>query len=66
MVKLHAGCGIKLKLSNFYLTLVTVDTEVLRKPARQFTIERWQLINIRMIIQCRNILMKNWCIERPC
>ena len=40
MVKLHAGCEIKLKLSNFYLTLVTVDTEVLRKPARHHTINR--------------------------
>jgi hypothetical protein len=41
MVKLHAGRRINLELSNFYLTLVTIDTEVLRKPARQFTIERW-------------------------
>ncbi|ALO14558.1 hypothetical protein L21SP5_00890 [Salinivirga cyanobacteriivorans] len=40
MVKLHAGAGINLKLSNFSLTLVSVDTEVLRKPARQFTIGR--------------------------
>ncbi len=44
MVKLHAGCGIKLKLSNFYLILVTVDNEVLRKPARQFTIERYMAL----------------------
>ena len=40
----QTACGVMNKIGSFelFFTLVTVDTEVLRKPARQFTIGRYK------------------------
>jgi hypothetical protein len=45
MIKLHAGAGI-----NFYLTLISFDTEVFRNPARQFTCAEKQNIGKRIVL----------------